>query len=140
MLARRVAELTHSKGSLQAQAAAIQRDYSLVVDAYRAANNAVRAVPPPAYFSQAPLLSTQVDGKGAEPVLAELSAVQDELKTLADANREPLNERLRVLQQNSTELLGKTLTDYLEDVRKDAEAVISRMTPTIHRVPAAPAA
>jgi len=134
MLARRVAELTHARGSLQTQAAAIQRDYTLVVDAYRGANNAVRAVPPPAYFSQPTLLSMSADGKGAEAVLAELGAVQEELKAMADANRDPLNERLRTLQQNSSDLLGKTLTDYLEEVRKDAEAGISRMTPTIHRV------
>ena len=139
MLARRVAELTHARGSLQTQAAAIQRDYSLVVDAYRSANNAVRAVPPPAYFSQPTILSMKVDGNGAEAVLAELGAVQTELNKLADANRESLNERLRALQQNATDLLGKTLTDYLDDVRKDAEAVIARMTPTIHRVPAASA-
>jgi len=55
---------------------------------------------------------------------------------LSDTNREPLNDRLRALQQNSTDLLGKTLSDYLGEVRKDAEGVIARMTPTIHRVPA----
>jgi len=137
MLARRVAELTHARGSLKTQAAAIQRDYSLVVDAYRNANNAVRSVPPPAYFSQPTVLSMKIDGTGAEAVLTELTAVQAELKVLADANREPLNEKLKALQQNSTDLLGATLTGYLEDVRRDAEATISRMTPTIHRVPAA---
>ena len=139
MLARRVAELTNARGSLQAQASAIKRDYSLVIDAYRGANNAVRAVPAPAYFSQPTLLPMSVDGKGADAVLTDLGAVQEELKTMADANREPLNEKLRELQQSSTELLGKTLTDYLDDVRKDAEAVIARMAPTMLRVSAAPA-
>lgn len=137
MLARRVAELSNAKGSLQSQASAIQRDYSLVVDAYRGANNAVRAVPPPVYFSQPTLLSINADGNGADAVLIELGAVQEELKRMADTNREPLNEKLRELQQSSTELLGKTLTDYLDDIRKDAEAVIARMAPTMRRVPAA---
>ncbi|MBW6495492.1 MAG: hypothetical protein K0B16_13225 [Burkholderiaceae bacterium] len=138
MLARRVAELTHARGSLQTQASAIQRDYSLVVDAYRSANNSVRSVPSPTYFSQPTLLSMSVDGKGADAVLAELAAVQQELKTMSDANREPLNERLKTQQQNSTKLLGTTLPDYFDAVRKDAEAAISQMTPTIHRVPAVP--
>lgn len=135
MLARRIADLTHARGSLATQAAAIQRDYTLLVDTYRSANNAVRAVPPPAYFSHPALISMKVDGSGAEGVLAELTAVQTELKELGDAYREPLNEKLRALQQDSTDLLGTTLTNYLEEVRKDAEASISRMTPTIHRVP-----
>jgi len=136
ILARRVADVTHAKDELQTRTSAIQRDYSLVIDAYRAANNAVRSVPPPAYFSQPTTLSMQVSGDGAEAVLAELATVQGELKTLSDTNREPLNERLRALQQNSTDLLGKTLSDFLGEVRKDAEGVIARMTPTIHRVPA----
>ena len=38
MLARRIADLTHARSSLEAQAAHIQRDFSLVVEAYRNAN------------------------------------------------------------------------------------------------------
>jgi hypothetical protein len=136
MLARRIADLTHARSTLQTQAAAIQRDYSLVVDAYRSANNSVRAVPPPAYFKEPTLLSTQIDGHGADAVLAELGSVQAELKQLAETHREPLNARLKALQGDGTEILGKTLSAYMADVRADAEAAIARMTPTIHRVPA----
>lgn len=137
MLARRIADLTHARGSLESQAAAVQRDFSLVAEAYRNANNSVRSVPPPAYFKEPTTLSARVDGSGAERVLTELSAVQDELKTLGEAHREPLNAKLRALQGDTSEILNKTLTDYLGGVRKDAEETIARMTPTIHRVQAA---
>jgi len=137
MLARRIAELTNARSSLEAQAAHIQRDFSMVIDAYRGANMSVRSVPPPAYFKEATALSMRVDGSGAERVLAELAAVQAELKAMSEAHRELLNAKLKALQSDTTEILNKTLTVYLGDVRKDAEETIARMTPTIHRVSAA---
>lgn len=137
MLARRIADLTHARGSLDSQAAAIQRDYSLVTEAYRNANTSVRSVPPPAYFKEPTTLSARADGSGAERVLTDLSAVQEELKTLGETNREPLNAKLRALQGDTSEILSKMLTDYLGSVRKDAEETIARTTPTIHRVQAA---
>lgn len=137
MLARRIVDLTHSQGSLVAQAAAVQRDYSLVTEAYRNANNSVRSVPPPAYFKEPTNLSMRVDANGAERILADLGTVQEELKALREANREPLNAKLRALQGDTSEILNKTLTGYFAEVRKEAEETIARMTPTIHRVQAA---
>lgn len=137
MLARRIADLTHARSSLEAQAAHIQRDFSMVVEAYRNANNSVRSVPPPAYFKEPTTLTMRVDGSGAEHVLADLSAIQGELKTFGEIHREPLNAKLRALQGDTSEILNKTLTVYMGDVRKDAEETIARMTPTIHRVTAA---
>ncbi len=136
MLARRIADLTHARGTLKIQAAAVQRDYALVIDAYRSANNSVRAVPPPAYFKEPAQLSTHIDGSGAEAVLTEMGSVQTELKLFAETHRDPLNAKLKALQGDGTEILGKTLSAYLTEVRTDAEAAIARMTPTIHRVPA----
>lgn len=137
MLARRIADLTHARGSLESQAAAIQRDFSLVTEAYRNANNSVRAVPPPAYFKEPTTLSARVDGSGAERVLTELNAVQEELKALGEAHREPLNAKLKALQGDTSEILNTTLNAYLGGVRTDAEETIARMTPTIHRIQAA---
>ena len=136
MLARRIADLTNARGTLESHASAIQRDFSLVVEAYRNANNSVRAVPPPAYFRESTGLSMRVDGAGAERVISELSAVQDELKVMGETYREPLNAKLRALQEVTSAILNKTLTNYLGYVLKEAEDTIARMTPTIHRVPA----
>jgi hypothetical protein len=137
MLARRIADLTHARQSLESQAAAVQRDFQLVTEAYRHANASVRALPSPAYFAEPPLLSTKVDGSGAECVIAELSTVQDELKVLGDQHREALNAKLKALQDDTTSVLTTTVSAYVAEVRKDAEDQISRLTHTIHRVQAA---
>jgi len=134
MLARRIADLTHARGSLESQAAAVQRDFSLVTEAYRNANNSVRAIPPPAYFKEPTTLSARTDGSGAERVLSELSGVQNELRALADVHREPLNAKLKALHSDTSELLNRTLTEYLAEVTREAQETIAHMTPVIHRV------
>lgn len=136
MLARRIADLTHARSTLDSQVAQIQRDFSMVVEAYRNANMSVRSVPAPEYFKEPPNLSMRVDGSGAASVLDELSAVQAELRVLGETHRQPLNDKLKALQGDTSHILDKTLTVYLGEVRKDAEETITRMTPTIHRVSA----
>jgi F0F1-type ATP synthase membrane subunit b/b' len=79
-------------------------------------------------------LGLKVDGSGADGVGGELTEVQNELKALADEQREGLNARLNALQSNSAVVLNQTLSTFLEDVRQEAEDNISRRTPTIHRV------
>jgi hypothetical protein len=137
MLARRIADLTHARGSLTAQSNAVQRDFAMVSSAYRHANEGVRALPTPAYFAEPPTLQTQVDGSAAEGVIAELTAVQGELNQLAELYRDALNEKLQELQGDTSEILSKTLARFVSEVRQEAEDNIARMTPTIHRVQAA---
>lgn len=134
MLARRIADLTHARKLLEQRAAAVQRDYTLVVGAYRQANTAVRALPPPGYFREATDLRTNVDGGSADSVGGELSEVQSELKELASEQRDGLNARLNALQNDSAVLLNQTLSTFLAGVQQDAEDNIARRTPTIHRV------
>jgi hypothetical protein len=134
MLARRIADLTHARGFLTSQAAAVQRDYTLVVEAYRHANASIRSLTAPAYFKEPTTLSTCVDGEGAVPVIAELSTVQVELKSLAEEHRQALNAKLNVLQEDATNILTKSMAAYLDEVRKEAQDNIARMTHTIHRV------
>ncbi|WP_042876623.1 hypothetical protein [Cupriavidus necator] len=137
MLARRIADLTHARQSLESQAGGIQRDYALVIEAYRHANAAVRALPAPAYFAEAPVLSTRIDGSASERVVSELATVQEELKALGEKHREPLNGKLKALQEDTAEILSNTMAAYLKDVQKEAEDNISRTTHTINRVQAA---
>lgn len=140
MLSRRIADLTHARNNLETQAAAVLRDYVLVSQGYRDANVSVRSLPPPAYFKVEPTLTTRVNADGAASVISELQAVQAELKQLSDKHRDPLNARLRSLQEDSSGILNKTLTQFLAEVHEEAQASIARMTPTINRVqPAQPA-
>jgi hypothetical protein len=137
MLAKRVADLSHARGALEAQADAVSRDYRLVVEAYRHANVAVRSVSAPAYFKDTPVLSTLVDSSGALAVLNELEGVQSALKELGEQYREALHNKLKELQNDSSEILNKVLAQYLEETTKEAEGLIARRTPSIQRVQAA---
>lgn len=137
MLARRIADLTHARQTFESQAGAIQRDYRLVIEAYRHANTSVRALPPPAFFSEAPLLSTKADVSAADGVIAELTAVQEELKALADEHRDALSGKLKGLQEDTSAALTSTVTSYLADVAKEAEDNLTRLIHVTRRVQAA---
>lgn len=134
ILSRRIADLTHSRQLLGQRASAVRRDYALVIGSYRQANMAVRALPPPNYFRQTADLDAMVDDSGADGVISELSEVQNELKNLADVQRDGLNARLNALQNNSAVLLNQTLASFLSAVQQEAETNIARRTPTIHRI------
>jgi hypothetical protein len=137
LLARRVADLTHARGALENQAAAVQRDYAMVTEAYRHANTAVRALPPPAYFKEPAVLTLKPDGSAADRVLAELKDVQDQLKTVAEQWREKLQDKLKELQNDSHNILNSLLSQFMAEVAKEAQEQVSRGIQTIHRVKAA---
>lgn len=137
MLARRIADLTHARQEVEAQAGAIQRDYQMVIEAYRHANTSVRAVEVPAYFREPAVLSTKIDTGSADRVISELNAVQNELKSLGDQHRDVMNEKLKALHEDSSNVLTEKVSAYMAEVAKEAQDVITRMTPTIHRVKAA---
>jgi hypothetical protein len=137
MLARRIADLTHAQQELDAQSSAIQRDYQMVIEAYRHANTSVRAVDAPAYFKDVPTLSTRIDTSAATRVIADLNTVQEELKALGDQHREQLNAKLKALHEDSSTAMTDTVSAYLAEVAKEAQEAIARRTPTIHRVQAA---
>lgn len=137
LLARRVADLTQARGVLETQAAAVQRDFSMVIEAYRHANVAVRALPAPAYFKESASLTLKADGAAAEKVLNELAEVQEQIKNLSEQWRDQLQSKLKELQNDSNSILNGMLGQYLAEVVKEAEDHITRAMPTIHRVKAA---
>jgi hypothetical protein len=126
MLARRIADLEHARGSLENQTAAVRRDYSMVVDAYRQANLSIRTVSAPPYFSAPAELSTRVDSAGATRVTTQLSGVQRQLDELASEHRDALNDKLRELQTHTADILNRVMKAYLQEVRLEAEELISR--------------
>lgn len=137
MLARKFADLQHARTQLHSQATAIEREYVMVVDAYRHSNTSVRAVPPPEFFKQRPTLSAQVDSAHADAVAAELTAAQDEIRLLAAQHKDSLNQRLIALQNDTAEVLKKTMNAFLSDVQKEANDAVSSSIQVIHRVKAA---
>jgi hypothetical protein len=136
LLARRVADITNARTELEQRANGIQRDYSLVIGAYRQANTSVRTLPPPAYFREPTELGQRTDASGADTMIAELGSIQNDLKAFAETYRERLNAKVNSLQNTSALLLNETFNSFLAEVRKEAEENISRRTPTIHRLDA----
>lgn len=133
MLARRIAELSHARQALDSQATAIEREFQLVYEAYRHANASVRALPSPQYFSEPLRLSVSADGKGAERVIAELTTVQDELKSLGDQHRDALNAKLKGLQDDTSTFLTTAVAAFLAEILKEAEEAITRLVHNVHR-------
>ena len=134
MISKRSADLQHSRTLFENQAGAIQREFAMVVDAYRHANVAVRVTPAPEYFKERPSTSLRADSLGFDQVHHELIEVQAEIKTLSDQFKDPLNAKLHELQGNTVEVLKKTMSDFLNEVQSDAEDLVSSGVQTIQRL------
>lgn len=134
MISKRIADLQHSRTLFEAQAGAISREFSMVVDAYRHANVAVRVIPAPEYFKEPPSLSLRPDSSGFNLVNQELSGVQTEIKTQSDRFKDQLNAKIHELQGNTVEVLKKTMSDFLNEVQRDAEELVSSGVQTIQRL------
>lgn len=134
VLAHRVADLQHARHQLQGQAVAIEREYQMVIDAYRGANIGIRAVPPPAYFQTRPLLSVRADVAQAEVVITELIHVQEEVKRIAAQHKDGLNERMQTLQDNTSEVLKTTMGRFMGSVLEDAEEAVASRQQAIQKI------
>jgi hypothetical protein len=137
MASRRIADLTHARSGMENRAESIQREYSLVIGTYREANLSVRTLAVPSYFREPTPLSMAVDGKAAEPVIADLEEVQSSLKTFGDQYRDQLNALLNSLQNDAARVQQDTLNRFMAEVHREAEESIARATPTMHRVQSA---
>lgn len=133
ILARRVADLQNARTHLHSQANAIDREYVMVIDAYRSANTGVSVVPRPEYFKERPVLLVRVDSAQADAVLEELAKVQDEIKLISTQLKDPLNQRLSNLQSDTSEILKKTMSAFLAEVLKEAQEMVEATVQAIQR-------
>ncbi len=126
MLSHRTSALGHAKRSLETNAAAVERDYHLVLDAYRQANLAIRGTAPPDYFTNMPEVASKTSTQAAGPVEHEMQAVLDLLEQLQRQHRDELNGKLNQLQVQMAEILKTTYDGFLESVDKDAQTAVQR--------------
>jgi hypothetical protein len=134
--ASRIADLKHAQATLTTQAAAVQRDFALVLSAYRSANTGVRATEPPAYFRVTPDLTLRAAGAGGDQVIGDLARSQEELQKLREKNQDLLNSKLQEVQEKAASILNTAFQQFIRDVETEAEDRINRMTPAIDRVAA----
>jgi hypothetical protein len=98
---------------------------------YRDANTAIRATPPPGYFSELPTLQIALEEEAMADVLSRLGAVKATGRELRDKYQEALNAKLNALQHDAAKILNETFAEFVEGVERDAEAAINRQTATI---------
>jgi hypothetical protein len=125
MLARRMADLNHARQQLERQAQLIDGQFQMVLNAYRQANLAVRVVPAPQYFSEPCVLTAKVDPSPGDTPLQQLADLQQQTKVMSERFRDPLNAKLRELQENSAQVLTKTIKEYWSDVQSEAGRAIT---------------
>jgi len=126
MLSHRTSALGHAKRALETNAVAVERDYHLVLDAYRQANLAIRGTAPPEYFTDKPDVAGRVSVQAAGPIEQEMQAVLDLLEQLQRQHRDDLNGKLNQLQVQMAEILKTTYDDFLEGVDRDAQAAVQK--------------
>ena len=129
----RLADLLNAQAMLKAHSESIQRDFALVLGAYRAANTSVRATNPPKYFQEIPDLTYRVSDDGSTPLVQTLNQAIKDLKDLGEKHKDPLNNRLRQLQSDTASIMTKTLTQFIADVEIAAKGRIDQSVQAIHR-------
>jgi hypothetical protein len=129
----RLGEIEQAKALLNSQAQAIQRDFSLVLNAYRQANTAVRATDPPAYFRETPDLLSRISVAGADVVTAGLTETRNEVAALQEKYQSALNEKLRLIQAEAAGIQNNALRAFIEEIVQEAQDRINRLIPEIHR-------
>lgn len=126
MLSNRAGGIGHAKRALETNGAAIERDYHLVLDAYRQANLAVRGTAPPEYFTEKPPVADKASAASADAVETEMRNVLDLLEQLQGQHRDELNRKLNELQAQTAVILKGTYDEFLEGVDRDAQAAVQR--------------
>lgn len=135
-VAIRSASLQQAASVYKTQQDAVQRDFSVILSAYRGANAAVRATEPPQYFRHIPDLLLPINDAVLQNAFASLTNVQQQARDLGDKYQAALNAKLNELQRNAAAILNEKFAAFLSSVESEAETVINRQTVSI-RTPSA---
>jgi hypothetical protein len=132
-LAGKDATLQQVRNEMLLRTNRISADFQMVLNTYRQANIAVRTIAPPPYFQHTPELVARAPSGPYEAVRGQLSTLTERVRSSQEHLKSLLAEKKRQAQQLSSEVLNSAYPRYLAEVRKEAEATISRKHPTIRR-------
>jgi hypothetical protein len=135
LYAKRLADLQNAYSQTRAAGDAVKRDFTMVLDAYRHSNAAIRATAPPAYFREYPTLAPPPDAGLGETLMAQIKDSQDVVRRTQAAIQPQLTGQLEALQKEASEFLNTSLPAYFKDIDHAAEASVNRRRQTIARVP-----
>lgn len=119
-------QVEHAERTLAANAGAVERDYHLVLDAYRQANLAVRGIEPPSYFGERPAVANKICPDAAEATLDVLKQTTVSVQEFQARYKEPLNAKLNALQERMTSILSDTFPKFLGDIETEAKVRVQR--------------
>jgi hypothetical protein len=121
-----VAKVKQAVTALKTSTASIQRDYALVLDAYRQSNLSVRGIDPPAYFGTKPNVVEAVDTSPSKPVTDELSEVISQLEAHRERFKQPLNAALNQLQNDMADILDSRFDAFVDEVTSEAKSNLKK--------------
>jgi hypothetical protein len=130
-LASQIANLTNAQSDLQVRCAAVQRDFKLVIDAYRQANAAVRGTNLPGYFANVENLTAGIRPEAADPQKEDFAGLQTAVSILRDEIEKPLQNKLAELQNDAAQAQNVTFKSFLAEVEEEAKSNINRQTPQL---------
>ena len=133
MLLKYASEIESARRQFLSQAQSVQRDFALVLNAYREANTAVRASPAPGYFENVPDLLSYISHSNATSILDELKQLQEEATQLREKYQESLNQKLRLLQDETSVVLTKRFSEFLKEVEEEAHLRVDNTSQSIQR-------
>ncbi|MEI6335210.1 MAG: hypothetical protein WCS87_11655 [Methylococcaceae bacterium] len=131
--ARCIVDLHSVQSTLAIQAQSIQREYAMVLEAYRNANLSIRATDPPEYFKDIPNVASRVDSSAAYKCIDDLEKLQEELKVFRDRYQEQMNSKLQAMHGDTANILHHTLAAFLKETEAAAKDIIDRDIHVIHR-------
>lgn len=130
---RQAAQVQQGYATYLTQQSAIQRDFDMLLRAYRDTNTSIRATEPPEYFRSVPNLRSDAEEPAVMQVVSRLGVVVADATAMRDKYQEPLNQKLNQLQRDAATLLDSTFTDFVKRIEQDAEAEINKATITVQR-------
>lgn len=126
MLSNHLSATEDAASALEANTAAIQRDFHLVLDAYQQSNLAVRGTPPPPYFNKHPVITGKVDASSAGVATAKMKHSMAGLENLHEKYRLDLNAKLNALQLQMSKILSETYARFISEIEEEARDLVER--------------
>lgn len=126
LLSMKLSALGAAERDLPTRAAAIERDYHLLLDTYRQANLAVRGTEAPAYFGDLPTVASRINAETAAPAKVEIEREIEGLEAIQESFRDSLNAKLKDLQNQASGILSATFERFQAGIEKDAELAVQK--------------
>lgn len=114
------AQIQSAQATFDANVRKIQGELNLVIESYRGANKATRAVPPPKYFNELPVVTPAEDTKRVEELLGSVETLSEKSKSIADEKVSLLSLKLQAIQKKINELIQDEFQKYLAYILEKA--------------------